>query len=770
MKPGFGNIQSTFSSGSRYWTPQTLFPLEYNTDSLAQSNFLTNDTGMSSWVSKASESGVETNIQSLCIFNGKIYGSSYPNGELLEWDGVSAWTVKAPKLNSETNLTSLCVFNNKIYAGTSPNGNLFEWNGTNAWVSVASKSGSETGINFIIVFKNELYGCTNFTGLLLKWNDTNAWTTVAPYTGEGSVGRLVVFNDELYGGSDVHGQLLKWNGTNAWVLMAGQSSPTTSTRDLCVFNNKIYAGTDDGRLLEWNGTNAWVERAAKEGSGTHTRLTVYNNKIYGITNVSGSLLVWNGTDAWILIASQLGTASYLISPVVFNYKLYCGTGIIGNLYEWSYNLIAGSEATIKSEGNYSLKGVALITDSLNKTLTKTFTNLNLTGCNQIKFDIYSTRTGSNIKVGIHDTGGTITEITLNITSANVFQTVTWDISAVSDTDKNTIDSIIVTIVNADTANIFYLDNFLFKSVVTNSQLTLYNTLPLIAECNFRSIVLVNGTYHIFEETPHYTTYVKWTIEKRTSADGLTFSAKSAALLDYGGSGDYDEDGQADPSVIYDGAGDWKMWHDAMDNSDHANQGAWRSIGYATSADGTTWNKQGSVLDKGTGAQWDVGMIHHPCVIKHNGIYYMFYGGAATLWGAMKIGLATSSNGINWIKHANNPIIIGDAGEFDSINVRPSCPILISGIWYMFYWGYNGTNHSIGLAKSTDLITWIKIGKILGNPIGLSGEINPGASSLIINPVGLTEKLVQIWYACYTGVWDNVTHSSLNFATLGIIKG
>jgi len=31
-----------------------------------------------------------------------------------------------------------------------------------------------------------------------------------------------------------------------------------------------------------------------------------------------------------------------------------------------------SESTIKSQGSYSLKGVAAITDSLNKTLTRTF--------------------------------------------------------------------------------------------------------------------------------------------------------------------------------------------------------------------------------------------------------------------------------------------------------------------------------------------------------------------------------------------------------------
>ena len=85
-------------------------------------------------------------------------------------------------------------------------------------------------------------------------------------------------------------------------------------------------------------------------------------------------------------------------------------------------------------------------------------NQNLSGLNLIKFDVYASRTGSNLKFGIHDTGGTTTEITPNIASANTWQTVLWDISAVSDANKDAIDTFTVTIVNADAANTFYVDN------------------------------------------------------------------------------------------------------------------------------------------------------------------------------------------------------------------------------------------------------------------------------------------------------------------------
>ncbi len=114
---------------------------------------------------------------------------------------------------------------------------------------------------------------------------------------------------------------------------------------------------------------------------------------------------------------------------------------------------SGSEVTV---GTYSLKGVA-DASSLNKTLTRTVA-YNLTGVTTLKFDMKASRTGSNIKVGLVDSGAT-TEVTPNQTGTG-YQTNTIDLSAVSDANKDAITSVVVTIVNADDANTFYIDNFL----------------------------------------------------------------------------------------------------------------------------------------------------------------------------------------------------------------------------------------------------------------------------------------------------------------------
>ena len=124
------------------------------------------------------------------------------------------------------------------------------------------------------------------------------------------------------------------------------------------------------------------------------------------------------------------------------------------------------ENAIKTQGSYSLKVIALATISLTGVFTKTFSvNSDLTGVKNIKFDMYASRTGANIKIGIHDTGGTTTEITPSIITANTWQTINWSISAVTDGNKDAIDKVVITITNADADNTFYLDNFVIDQAI-----------------------------------------------------------------------------------------------------------------------------------------------------------------------------------------------------------------------------------------------------------------------------------------------------------------
>jgi len=129
-----------------------------------------------------------------------------------------------------------------------------------------------------------------------------------------------------------------------------------------------------------------------------------------------------------------------------------------------------SESTIKQQGSYSLKIVADATDSLNETLTHEYSTgsyKDLSSYDRIKFDIYASRTGTNLQLQIHDSGGTTSTYNIAVSSANTWETKTWDISAISDANKDDIDWIKIKVTNADATNTFYIDNIYAESDPSN---------------------------------------------------------------------------------------------------------------------------------------------------------------------------------------------------------------------------------------------------------------------------------------------------------------
>jgi predicted GH43/DUF377 family glycosyl hydrolase len=253
-----------------------------------------------------------------------------------------------------------------------------------------------------------------------------------------------------------------------------------------------------------------------------------------------------------------------------------------------------------------------------------------------------------------------------------------------------------------------------------------------AWCAFRSVVFVNGLYYLFSEG-----FIKerWEIYIRTSEDGINLSDKSNPVFLPGMPGSFDEYGQADPTVIYDGH--WKMWFDALNG-----QGVWDKLGYATSDDGFNWVNYGPVISRGEG--WDSKSIHHPCCIRHNDKYYLYYSATDEETGNVKnIGLATSHNGINWIKRESPVLTVGD---WDHTYIRPSCPILINGIWNMFYWGF-GDNHYMGLAQSSDLINWGKKGKVLESDV-----VHEGITATM--PIRIADG-IRIYYATFDDIYVRI---------------
>lgn len=174
-------------------------------------------------------------------------------------------------------------------------------------------------------------------------------------------------------------------------------------------------------------------------------------------------------------------------------------------------------------------------------------------------------------------------------------------------------------------------------------------------------------------------------------------------------------GIGDPSVIYDqDDGIYKMWTSAGGIVAPSTDVIVRTQ-YLTSTDGISWTEHitNPVLMESAGpTDWDRGGIETVTVLKESGQYFLWYGGYEIRENpplTMKIGLATSLDGVNWTKDASNPVLDkGAPGEWDESWIESPTVAKIGSIFYLLYTGVNASmQYRIGLATSSDGITWTK---------------------------------------------------------------
>ena len=219
------------------------------------------------------------------------------------------------------------------------------------------------------------------------------------------------------------------------------------------------------------------------------------------------------------------------------------------------------------------------------------------------------------------------------------------------------------------------------------------------------------------------------------------------VIDLGDDGSWDDVHISHLSVLFDG-NKYHLWY-------AGNNGSLRSIGYARSANGVGWEKYpgNPVLSDGLGDVWDGEFVTQPSVL-HDGIkFHMWYAGYDGT--NMRIGYATSADYVNWTKNIANPVLdLGESGSWDS--ARVSNPfVLYDGTQYcMWYAGYDNTNMRIGYATSADGIVW---NKHASNPVldlGTNGSMDSAGVSgptVILETALLTGDTYRMWYTGYDGV-------------------
>ena len=159
-----------------------------------------------------------------------------------------------------------------------------------------------------------------------------------------------------------------------------------------------------------------------------------------------------------------------------------------------------------------------------------------------------------------------------------------------------------------------------------------------------------------------------------------------------------------PKILYEN-GIYKMWMTSLYNSAVSN------IWYAVSTDGINWQlgHNGPVFTPSNTYTWDSHTVCGSVVLKDENEYKMYYTGFADEYGAWHVGLATSVDGINWVR-LPNPVVYADPVEQKII---VGDVIKINGTYYLYYSVRQYPYYDIRVATSQDGVNFTKPGN---NPL------------------------------------------------------
>jgi len=230
-----------------------------------------------------------------------------------------------------------------------------------------------------------------------------------------------------------------------------------------------------------------------------------------------------------------------------------------------------------------------------------------------------------------------------------------------------------------------------------------------------------------------------------------------------------------PFVLYDKTkGLYKMYY-AGSSSTQVNESLWDQwmTGMVTSTNMLDWTypdsyepvlfakkyMEGDVINPDEQAkQFDAVFAMDACVIQDGAVYKCWYTG----WNGetenpgeglskkinFRIGYATSTDGLNWIKYkgsagAGSVLQPGKKGGPDAYGAEDAYVIKENGLYRMWYTGYDGTARRILYATSPDGINWTKNGLVV-----LSDSKGKPEKTGTENPVIIFRGgQYELWYQC-----------------------
>jgi hypothetical protein len=149
------------------------------------------------------------------------------------------------------------------------------------------------------------------------------------------------------------------------------------------------------------------------------------------------------------------------------------------------------------------------------------------------------------------------------------------------------------------------------------------------------------------------------------------------VLTTGPEGSWDDYVLYPHGILFDGT-TYHMWYGGHDGTNVR-------IGYASSNDGISWEKhpENPILDLGEKGEWDYYWAYRPCVLYKDNTYHMWYSGYDL--STVRIGYATSQDGISWEKNPQNPVLdLGEVGVWDDGHTGAPSVLYMDGKYHMWY--------------------------------------------------------------------------------------
>jgi len=230
----------------------------------------------------------------------------------------------------------------------------------------------------------------------------------------------------------------------------------------------------------------------------------------------------------------------------------------------------------------------------------------------------------------------------------------------------------------------------------------------------------------------------FSIGHATSTDGFTWDKDTLnPVLTGGGEGSWDQEDVFDPIVLLLDT-IYYMWYNGHD-------GGGERICLATSPDGRYWTKhpENPVLDVGESGSWDSDHTG-PGSVYYDTAFHFWYTGIRG--GFLKSGYATSPDGIHWTKHPDNPVLESESPEgWDYPRTQNLTIVHENSMFHGWYSGGEILQWDIGYVSSTDGITWVKHEN---NPVlkkGASGSWDEGFVGFTTVLYDEATHTFRMWY-------------------------